>query len=85
MRTFISDCQRATLLIERRADQQLPLPERVQLWAHLRLCAYCRRYAVQSPALARAARLAAQNPATVARLPPDFAAQLQRRLDAPAS
>ena len=82
MRTFISDCQRATLLIERRADQLLPLAERVQLWAHLRLCAYCRRYAVQSPALARAARLATQATST-ARLPPDFAAQLQRRLDEP--
>ncbi|AHJ98584.1 hypothetical protein [Hymenobacter swuensis] len=81
MRTFISDCQRATLLIERRADQQLPLAERMKLWAHLRLCAYCRRYAVQSPALARAARLAAQATST-AQLPPDFAAQLQRRLDA---
>lgn len=62
------NCQQATLLIERRADEVLPVQTRLQLWAHLRLCPYCRRYAVQSPLIARQARAAAE-----ARVPADLA------------
>lgn len=54
------NCQQATLVIERRADEVLPLKTRVQLWAHLQLCPYCRRYSVQSPFIARQARAAAE-------------------------
>ena len=54
------NCQQATLLIERRADERLPLQTRVQLWAHLRLCPYCHRYAFQSPFIARQAKAAAE-------------------------
>ncbi|GAA4356561.1 hypothetical protein GCM10023185_20440 [Hymenobacter saemangeumensis] len=57
-------CQNATLLIERRADEALPVAARAQLWAHLRLCPYCRRYDFQSQFLARNARAAAEARAT---------------------
>ena len=53
------NCQQATLLIERRADETLPSRTRVQLWAHLRLCPQCRRYAFQSTYLNRLAVAAA--------------------------
>ena len=54
------NCQQATLLIERRADETLPVISRVQLWAHLRLCPYCRRYEVQSALISRQAKAAAE-------------------------
>jgi hypothetical protein len=54
------NCQQATLLIERRADEPLPAKTRAQLWAHLRLCPYCRRYSFQSSFIARQAKAAAQ-------------------------
>ena len=54
------NCHQATLLIERRADERLPLQTRVQLWAHLRLCPYCHRYAFQSLFIARQAKAAAE-------------------------
>ena len=80
------NCRQATLLIERRADETLPPQTRVQLWAHLRLCPYCRRYAFQSSFIGRRARAAAQ-----AGAPPDAALsaaarqRLQRLLDARAA
>ncbi len=57
---FLFNCQQATLLLERSADERLPAPTRVQLWAHLRLCPLCRRYEAQSRLLARQARPAAE-------------------------
>lgn len=60
------NCQQATLLIERRADEVLPVKTRLQLWAHLRLCPYCHRYAFQSPFIARQAKAAVE-----AVVPPD--------------
>lgn len=68
--------------MERRADEPLPLKTQGQLWAHLRLCPYCRRYALQSARLARAARPAAEAtvPANLA-LPADARARIQRTLD----
>jgi predicted anti-sigma-YlaC factor YlaD len=76
------NCQQATLLIERQADEVLPLKTQVQLWAHLRLCPYCRRYARQSPFLARQARAAAEHrlPADVV-LPAAARQRIQRALD----
>lgn len=65
--SFLFNCQQATLLIERRADEPLPMATRTQLWAHLRLCPYCRRYEFQSDLIAKQARLAA-----VASLPPNL-------------
>ncbi len=52
------------MLVERRADAPLPLPTRLQLWAHLRLCPHCRRYEAQSRFIARYA-LRAVAPAAV--------------------
>lgn len=80
------NCQQATLLIERRADARLPVKTRFQLWAHLHLCPYCRRYEYQSAFIARQVRAAAQ-----ARVPLDLAlpaaarARIQLLLDAAAS
>lgn len=54
------NCQQATLLIERRADEVLPATTRFQLWAHLRLCPYCRRYEAQSALIARQVKAGAQ-------------------------
>ncbi len=77
------NCQQATLLIERRADEALPPKTRAQLWAHLRLCPYCRRYSVQSPFLARQAKAAAEAfvPADLT-LPGAARRRLQHLLDA---
>lgn len=68
------NCQQATLLIERRVDEVLPLKTRVQLWAHLHLCPYCHRYAFQSPFIARQAKAAAK-----ARVPADVVLPLAAR------
>ena len=80
------NCQQATLLIERRADERLPLQTRVQLWAHLRLCPYCRRYASQSPFIARQAKAAAESvvPTDVV-LPVAARRRIQRVLDSHAA
>lgn len=77
----LPSCQQATLLIERRADGALPLPTRARLWAHLRLCPYCKRYAFQSPYLARQARALAHRPGP-ATLPAAARARLQTLVDA---
>jgi hypothetical protein len=76
------NCQQATLLIERRADEVLPLKTRLQLWAHLHLCLYCKRYAFQSPFIARQAKAAAEMevPAEVV-LPPAARHRIQQVLD----
>lgn len=58
--SFLFNCRQATLLIERQADGHLPIASRAQLWTHLRLCTYCRRYEHQSNLIARQARLAAE-------------------------
>ena len=68
------NCQQATLLIERQADEVLPIRTRAQLWAHLRLCPLCRRYAFQSPFIARQAKVAAE-----ARVPADLALPVAAR------
>ena len=80
------NCQQATLLVERRADVALPFQTQGQLWAHLRLCPHCRRYARQSARLARAARPAAEAvvPANLA-LPAAARARMQLLLDAHAA
>lgn len=77
------NCRQATLLVERRADEALPHQARVQLWAHLRLCPYCQRYAVQSMLLARQAGLTAAALAASAdvTLPQPARARLQLLLD----
>lgn len=80
------NCRQATLLIERRADERLPSKTRVQLWAHLRLCPYCRRYAFQSPFIGRQARAAAGALAPAdAALPAAARQRLQQFLDARAA
>jgi hypothetical protein len=53
---FVRDCRTATRLIERRAAATLRPGERLRLWAHPRLCVYCRRYEAQSLLLARLAQ-----------------------------
>lgn len=58
--SFLFNCWQATLLIECRADGLLPIANRAQLWAHLRLCPSCRRYELQSNFIARQARPAAE-------------------------
>jgi predicted anti-sigma-YlaC factor YlaD len=58
--SFLVNCRQATLLIERRADGPLSTATRARLWAHLRLCPYCRRYELQSDLIARQARPAAE-------------------------
>jgi len=46
--TLKISCLKATELIERRDLRPLHLPERLGLWLHLRVCAACRAYEVQS-------------------------------------
>lgn len=76
------NCQQATLLLERRADAPLPAKTSAQLWAHLRLCPYCRRYSFQSPFLARQAKAAAEAVVlTDLQLPVGLRARLQHLVD----
>lgn len=73
------NCQQATLLIERRADEPLPVKTSAQLWAHLRLCPYCRRYSFQSPFIARQAKLAAEAAGALeVQLPASLRSRLQQ-------
>ena len=77
------NCQQATLLIERRADEALPFKTRFQLWAHLHLCPYCQRYEFQSRLIARQARTTAEaNVPADAVLPTAARRRLQQLLDA---
>ncbi len=76
------NCQQATLLIERRADAALPFKTKVQLWAHLHLCPYCKRYAFQSKYIARQALALAAPFPTGDGLPPAVRARLQTLVDA---
>ena len=75
------NCQQATLLIERQADEPLPPVTRAQLWAHLRLCPYCRRYAFQSAYLNRLAQAAAGSAPASATLPAAARQRIQGLLD----
>lgn len=52
-------CRDATLLLEKREGQPLPLAERLRLWVHLLFCVYCRRYVQQTRLIGQAARRAA--------------------------
>ncbi|WP_035561270.1 hypothetical protein [Hymenobacter sp. IS2118] len=80
---FLFNCQQATLLLERRADERLSAPTRVQLWAHLKLCPLCRRYEAQSRLLARQARPAAEAPVPdTLQLPAAARRRLQQLVDA---
>ena len=76
------NCQQATLLIERRADEVLPAKTRFQLWAHLRLCPYCRRYEAQSALIAGQAKAVAQTRAAAeATLSASARGRIQQVLD----
>ncbi len=75
------NCQQATLLIERRADGPLPAQTRAQLWAHLRLCPYCRRYEYQSGLIAQQAKAAAETQNIDVTMPAATRARLQQLLD----
>lgn len=46
------NCNEATLLIEKRAELPLSPTERASVWAHLRMCVLCRRYAQQTQVVA---------------------------------
>lgn len=46
------NCNEATLLIEKRAELPLSPTERASVWAHLRMCVLCRRYAKQTQVVA---------------------------------
>lgn len=74
---FVRDCRTATRLIERRAAAPLQPGERLRLWAHLRLCVYCRRYETQSQLLAR---LASRSPEPFAPATEAMKAQWQTQI-----
>ncbi|WP_210114338.1 anti-sigma factor family protein [Hymenobacter aquaticus] len=75
----IISCQRATLLLEQRAEAALPPTERNSLWLHLRYCPYCRRYARQTVLIAELARAATAAPEQ-AGLSAEARQRLQERL-----
>jgi hypothetical protein len=49
-------CKEATFLISKREEQALTLRERFQLFVHLILCVYCRRFLKQTKIISQAAR-----------------------------
>lgn len=56
--SLLATCHQATLLLERQAQEELPLQARLRLWGHLRFCPYCRRYQVQTKLIDHLARAA---------------------------
>ena len=52
------------MLLEKRADNDVPRSERASLWLHLRYCPYCSRYAKQTMLIAEWASAAATAQAT---------------------
>ncbi|OGX87909.1 hypothetical protein BEN47_10285 [Hymenobacter lapidarius] len=77
------NCQQATLLLERRADEPLPASTRARLRTHLELCPLCQRYEVQSRLLAQQARPAAEGQVpAAAQLPAAARRRLQRLVEA---
>lgn len=76
------NCQQATLLIERRADEILPAQTRALLWAHLQLCPNCHRYEYQSRFIAQLAKAAAESQTATVTLPAEARERLQLLLEA---
>jgi len=51
MKTLMLSCDKATLLVEKKIDVGLSLPERLQLRMHTAMCDGCTRYRKQSELL----------------------------------
>ena len=80
---LIINCQKATRLVEERADKALPFKELAALALHLAYCPYCKRYAQQSALLGQLALFTAQSTvASTTQLPPAARVRIQQRLDA---
>jgi hypothetical protein len=73
-------CQQATLLMEKRHDHALQLPQRAGLWLHLRYCPYCSRYARQTVMVAQLARQAAVHSHSGLTLPHASKERMRQRL-----
>jgi hypothetical protein len=80
-------CREATRLAARTMDQSLTISERVRLFLHGLLCAYCRNYARQLRLLRRwARRLSAPNaPSSGPGMPAASAARIKKKLDSKVS
>jgi predicted anti-sigma-YlaC factor YlaD len=52
----IIPCRQATFLITKREGHALTLRERFQLYVHLAICKFCRRFSEQTKLIAKAAR-----------------------------
>ena len=74
------NCQQATMLIERTAGRPQQVGTLMPLRVHLRLCALCSRYQVQTLLIARTARSPASRGPV--RLRPEFKEQLNAQLQA---
>lgn len=75
------NCNEATLLIEKRAELPLSPTERASVWAHLRMCVLCRRYAQQTKVVAALAQRLARPDAAGGpdeTLSPELAQQLDQ-------
>lgn len=77
-------CNDATVWISRNMDQRLPPLRALQIWAHVRVCALCRRFRFQARFLRRAlrsyARMTERQAAGSVRLSADARMRLQRAL-----
>ena len=76
-------CEQATLLVEKRADEALPIGARVAVAIHLSYCPYCQRYEAQSRLIGQLALFGAQRAArNDGQLSAAARGRIQQRLDA---
>ncbi len=52
----IIPCRQATLLVSKREERALTIRERFQLYVHLAICVFCRRFIKQTKSISRAAK-----------------------------
>ncbi len=72
----IIPCRQATLLICKKQEHSLTLREKFQLYVHLVVCAFCRRFLEQTKIISKAAKgLASQE-----RLSEEEKGKMQERL-----
>ncbi|GAA3990848.1 hypothetical protein [Hymenobacter antarcticus] len=71
------NCNEATLLIEKRAEQSLTLVQRLSLEFHLLMCVLCRRYARQTAVVAQLARRLGRGDASAEKLSTEARTKLE--------
>lgn len=74
-------CKRATELLSKRLEQRLTLRERFSLYIHLRICCFCKNFAIQIAALRKILRCpSSEVTAPDKKLDPAVAERIKRKI-----